>query len=140
VHIEKQFEVSCRRASAVEIAARDDTLLGLFADAETEIVGREDGRRTTRTRYTALGRSGTATFHFAFLPGGDVEFEKQCDGNVWRELRGRLSFRERGERTRVRIEMDGHTRPLVPEFTIKGPMRDQLEQMARALRERLEIG
>jgi hypothetical protein len=37
----------------------------------------------------------------------------------------------------VRIEMDGRTKPLVPEFTIKGPMRDQLERMARALREQL---
>ncbi|HEY5656407.1 MAG TPA: hypothetical protein VIY27_01325 [Myxococcota bacterium] len=140
MHLEKQFEVSCPRAAAVEIAARDETLLGLFADAETEIVGREGDRMTTRTHYTALGRPGTAIFHFTFLPEGDVEFEKQCDGNVWRELRGRLSFQKRGERTRVRVEMEGRTRPLVPEFTIKGPLRDQLEQMARALREKLELG
>ena len=140
MHIEKQFEVRCPREAAVEIAARDETLLGLFADAQTEIVACEADRKTTRTHYTALGRSGVATFHFRFLPEGDVEFEKECDGNVWRELRGRLSFRARGERTRVRIEMDGRTRSLVPEFTIKGPMRDQLEQMARALREKLEVG
>jgi hypothetical protein len=38
----------------------------------------------------------------------------------------------------VRIEMDGRTKALVPEFTIKGAMRDQIDQMARALRERLE--
>jgi hypothetical protein len=140
VHIEKQFEVECPRATAVEIAARDETLLGLFAGAQTEIVACEADRKTTRTHYTALGRSGTATFHFTFPPGGDVEFEKECDGNVWRELRGVLSFRARGERTRVRVEMDGRTRPLVPEFTIKGPMREQLDQMARALREKLEVG
>lgn len=140
MHIEKQFEVRCPRDSAVEIAACDETLLGLFADAQTEIVACEADRKTTRTHYTALGRSGTATFHFTFLPEGDVGFEKECDGNVWCELRGRLSFRAVGERTRVHVEMDGRTRPLVPEFTIKGPMRDQLEQMARALREKLEIG
>jgi hypothetical protein len=140
VRIEKQFEVKCPRTSAVEIAARDETLFGLFAEAETEIVASEAARKTTRTHYTTLGRSGTATFHFTFLPAGDVEFEKECDGNVWRELRGRLSFRAKGERTRVRIEMDGRTRSLVPEFTIKGAMREQLEQMARALRERLEVG
>jgi hypothetical protein len=40
--------------------------------------------------------------------------------------------------TRVRIEMDGRTKPLVPEFTIRSAMKDQLEQMANALRERLE--
>ena len=34
--------------------------------------------------------------------------------------------------------MDGRTKSLVPEFTIKGAMRDQIEQMAKALRERLE--
>ncbi len=140
MHIQKQFEVRCPRAAAVEIAGRDETLLGLFAEAQTEIVACEADRKTTCTRYTALGRSGVATFHFRFLPEGDVEFEKECDGNVWRELRGRLSFRARGERTRVRIEMDGRTRSLVPEFTIKGPMRDQLENMARALRETLEVG
>jgi hypothetical protein len=38
----------------------------------------------------------------------------------------------------VRIEMDGRTRPLVPEFTIKGAMQDQINQMAAALRERIE--
>jgi len=140
VRIEKKFEVRCSREAVVEIAARDETLLGLFADAHTEIVVCEADRKTTRTHYTALGRSGTATFHFTFLPDGDVEFEKECDGNVWRELSGRLSFRAAGERTRVRVEMDGRTRPLVPEFTIKGAMRDQLEQMARALREKLEVG
>ena len=69
-----------------------------------------------------------------------MEFEKVCDGNVWRELKGRLSFRERGEQTRVRLSLDGRTKPLVPEFTIKGTMRDQIEEMAAALRERLEGG
>jgi YD repeat-containing protein len=137
VHLEKQFDVKCSPQTAAEIAARDETLTSLFPDAETEIVERDAGRRTTRTRYTALGRSGTATFHFTFRDDGDVDFEKVCDGNVWRELRGRLSFRARGERTRVRIAMDGRTRSLVPEFTIKGAMQDQIEQMASALRETL---
>jgi len=138
VRLETHFDVQCSRASAVEIAARDETLKGLFPDAETEIAASEGGRKTTRTHYTALGRSGIATFHFGFLPDGDVNFEKECDGNVWRELRGTLSFREQRGRTRVRIEMEGRTKPLVPEFTIKGAMRDQIEQMARALRARLE--
>ncbi len=67
-----------------------------------------------------------------------MNFEKVCDGNVWRELKGTLRFVAEGQKTRVRIEMDGRTKSLVPEFTIKGAMRDQIEQMAKALRERLE--
>ena len=34
--------------------------------------------------------------------------------------------------------MDGRTKTLVPEFTIKGPMHDQIEQMAKALKQRIE--
>ncbi len=140
MHLEKQFDVKRSIDSAVEIACRDETLIGLFPDTKTEIVESEGTRRTIRSLYTALGREGTATFHFTYLEGGDVEFEKVCDGNVWRQLTGSLTFQEQGKRTRVRIEMDGRTRPLVPEFTIKGAMRDQIEAMATALRERIELG
>jgi len=138
MHLEKQFDVKRPREEAVAIAARDETLLGLFPDTKTEIVESSGRRRTARTTYTALGREGTATFHFEFRADGNVDFEKVCDGNVWRELRGTLMFHERSGKTRVRIEMDGRTKTLVPEFTIKGAMRDQIDQMARALRERLE--
>jgi hypothetical protein len=127
------------RARRSRSSARDETLLGLFPDTKTEIVAAEGASgRTTRTTYTALGREGTATFHFDFRADGNVDFEKVCDGNVWRELRGTLTFDEKLGSTRVRIEMDGRTKALVPEFTIKGAMRDQIDQMARALRERLE--
>ena len=34
--------------------------------------------------------------------------------------------------------MDGRTKALVPEFTIRGAMQEQIEQMATALRRRLE--
>ena len=140
MHLEKQFEVKRPREEAVAIAARDETLLGLFPDTKTELIESKGRRRTARTTYTALGREGTATFHFDFRTDGNVDFEKVCDGNVWRELRGTLTFHARSGSTRVRIEMDGRTKSLVPEFTIKGAMRDQIEQMARALRERLEEG
>ena len=138
MHLEKEFSVKRPRADAARIAARDETLLGLFPDTRTEIVEREGSRRTTCSHYTALGRAGTATFHFDFREDGDVDFEKVCDGNVWRELKGTLRFRPQGDRTRVQIAMDGRTKALVPEFTIKGAMRDQIEQMADALRRRLE--
>jgi hypothetical protein len=140
MHLEKQFDVERPRGEAVSITARDETLLGLFPDTKTEIVASSGKRRTTRTTYTALGRQGTATFHFDFRPDGNVDFEKVCDGNVWRDLRGSLTFHDRKGSTRVRIEMEGRTKALVPEFTIKGAMRDQIDQMARALRERLEQG
>jgi len=140
VHLEKEFDVRQPREVTSEIAGRDETLISLFPDTRTEIVERDGNRRTARSHYTALGRSGTATFHFTTLEDGNVEFEKVCDGNVWRELKGRLSFRERGDRTRVRLSLDGRTKPLVPEFTIKGTLRDQIEEMAGALRRTLERG
>jgi hypothetical protein len=140
VHLEKEFDVRQPREVAAQIAGRDETLVSLFPDTRTEIVEREGNRRTARSHYTALGRAGTATFHFTTLDDGDVEFEKVCDGNVWRELKGRVSFRKRGERTRVRLSLDGRTKPLVPEFTIKGTLRDQIEEMAGALRRTLERG
>jgi hypothetical protein len=138
MHVEKQFDVRCDRDTVVELVASDDMLVALFPDSETEIVARKGDRKTTRTRYRALGREGTATFHFDTLMDGNVRFEKVCDGKIWRELRGELSFEERGDKTRVKITMDGRTKALVPEFTIKGPMQEQLDGMAGALKKRLE--
>jgi hypothetical protein len=138
VHLEKSFDVKRERDVAVAAAATEEAILTLFPDARTEIVARDGDRVTARTHYTALGREGEATFHFTFLLDGGVAFEKVCDGNVWSRLRGTVSFEERGSGTRVRIEMDGSTKALVPEFTIRGPMKDQIHQMAAALRERIE--
>jgi hypothetical protein len=39
---------------------------------------------------------------------------------------------------RICIEMEGSTKSFVPEFTIKGPMQDQVEQMSLALKQRIE--
>jgi len=122
------------------IATREETLLSLFADATTEIVARDGSRRTTRTRYRALGREGVATFHFDFPPEGTIEFEKVCDGNVWQELIGAVSFHKNGEGTRVTLQLNGRTKTLVPEFAIRGEMRKQIEQMASALQACIEAG
>jgi hypothetical protein len=140
VHLEKRFDVNRPHRESIEIAAREDTLTGLFPDSKTEIVESKGNRRTAHSHYTALGREGTAKFHFTYLDDGNVEFEKVCDGNVWRELKGSLDFEEKGDRTRVRVGLTGRTKSLVPEFTIKGAMRDQLEEMVTALRERIEFG
>ena len=136
--LEKHFDVRCARDAAVAAIATEETLLELFPDTKTEIVSREGGRTTLRSHYRALGQDGTATFHFFFEPSGGLRFEKLCDGRIWRQLEGSVSFEGRGTRTRVRIQMEGRTRPLIPELAIRGPLRDQLEKMADALRERLE--
>jgi hypothetical protein len=136
MHLEKQFDLRCSPEAAAGAVADDEALLGLLPDSE--IVERDGNLRTLRSRYRALGQEGTATFHFVFGADGGVEFEKVCDGRVWRALTGSVRFEKRGAGTRVRIVMEGRTKPLVPEFTIRGPLRDQLERMARALREHIE--
>ena len=136
--LEKSFDVRCAREAALAALAREETLLELFPDTKTEIVAREAGRTTIRSHYRALGQDGTATFHFRFEPSGELRFEKVCDGRVWRQLEGSVSFTGRGARTRVRIAMEGRTKTFVPELAIRGPMHAQLEKMAGALRERLE--
>jgi len=137
VHLEKEFEVPEEPEAAYGRVARDETLLTLFPETRTELVDSEGERRTIRSHYTALGQEGVATFHFTFVPKGEVRFEKVCDGRVWRELKGTVTFLPRAGKTRVRIEMDGRTKSLVPEFTIKGAMKEQIDQMAGVLRQRL---
>jgi hypothetical protein len=138
VRLEKKFEVDRPPEFASRIASLDGTLLSLFADAKTEIVEREGDRRTTQTHYNALGREGVATFHFHSLSDGRISFEKVCDGNVWQELSGTVLFEKRGAGTQVTLKMVGRTKALVPEFAIRSPMRDQIEQMASSLRACIE--
>ena len=70
-----------------------------------------------------------------------LRFEKICDGRVWRSLDGEIRLSPVNDATtRVQIAMEGSTRALVPEFTIRAPMQSQLAQMTKALRERLERG
>lgn len=140
MRLQKQFDVSQPPDVAARIAGCDATLQQLFSDSETEIVARSDNRRTTRTHYRALGREGVATFQFVSLPEGSIAFEKVCDGNVWRELSGKLTFVKRGGGTRVTLEMIGRTKRLVPELAIRGPMREQIDTMAAALRTCIDKG
>ena len=140
MRLEKRFQVKQPREKVVELIAKDETLTGLFPDTDTRVVDSDGDRKTTVSRYRALGREGEATFHFTFLADGNVRFEKVCDGNVWRRLRGALTFEERGDATRVSIELDGKTKTLVPEFTIKGPMQEQIDQMVTALKRRMKAG
>ena len=135
---DKTFEARCDRDHAVEVVGREDTLLSLFPEGQAEVIERHGDRVTARTRYAALGRSGIATFHFDYLMDGSIRFEKVCDGKVWRELRGHLDFEESGRGCLVSLELEGSTKGLVPEFTIRGAMEEQVDQMADALRRKLE--
>ena len=135
MRLEKQFEVGKSREAAAKVVAQDSTLIGLFPDAKVEIVESRGNERTVLTHYTALGQSGTATFTFAYEESGDIRFEKHCTGRVWKELKGAVTLTARGASTRVRIATDGRTKAFVPEFAIRGAMRDQIDQMAAALRE-----
>ena len=138
MRLTKEFEVARSRADAAAVLADERTIVSLFDGAKTEVVERAGNKLTTHSTFRALGRDSDATFHFTFAPDGNVRFEKVCDGNVWKKLAGKITFEERGGRTRVRFEMDGATKGFVPEFTIKLPLEQQLDGMARALRTRIE--
>jgi len=138
MRLTKEFEVARPRADAAAVLADERTITGLFPDAKTEIVKREGAKLTTHSKFRALGHDSDATFHFTFGVDGNVRFEKVCDGRIWKKLEGKITFEERGARTRVRFELDGATKGLVPEFTIKLPLEQQLEGMTRALRTRIE--
>ena len=136
--LSKEFEVTASRERATEVLAEDDTLTSLFPDTRTDIVARSARRRTTKSSYKLLGQDGVATFHFDTQPDGSVAFEKVCDGRVWKQLCGRVTLSQRGAKLRVQIEMEGRTKGFVPEFTIKAPLQKQLDDMAKALRRRME--
>lgn len=136
--LNKEFDVGASRDRACEVLAEDATLTSLFPDTETEIIARAGKRRTTRSQYKLLGQEGEATFHFDAQEDGSVHFQKVCNGRVWKELRGSVTLHERGPKLRVRIDMEGRTKGFVPEFTIKAPLQKQLDDMARALRRRME--
>jgi carbon monoxide dehydrogenase subunit G len=140
MRLERRFRVRQPREKVIKVLDEDEALTGLFPDTDTRVVERGGDRKTTVSRYRALGREGEATFHFTFLVDGNIRFEKVCDGNVWRQLRGTLTFEEEGDGTRVSIELDGKTKTLVPEFTIKGPMQEQIDQMVKALKRRIRAG
>ena len=138
MRLSKEFDVTATRERAGEVLAEDATLIGLFPDTKTDIVARSGKRRTTKSVYKLLGQEGEATFHFDAQGDGGVTFAKVCDGRVWKELSGRVTLQERGPKLRVRIEMEGRTKGFVPEFTIKTPLQKQLDDMASALKRRME--
>ena len=133
MQLETSFAIDKTRDEVVEILFLDETLIALLP-GRSKITDRAGDRKTTSTQYTALGRNGTAIFHFRFLMDGRIRFEKECDGVVWAELSGEVRVEDQVPATRVWISMEGRTKPMVPEFAIKTPMEEQLLQMSEALR------
>ena len=136
--LDKKIQIHCEREEACALLRQDETLISLFPDTKTEIIESTENRKTTQTQYQALGRDGVATFHFDFLPDGNVNFSKVCDGNVWKKLEGKLSISKKDAGTEVGISLEGATKAFIPEFTIRSPMHEQIQQMATALQQRLE--
>ena len=134
--LEKSFSVPPSREELVPLLDDDATFCGLFP--KTRIVSRQGSRRETATPFAAMGQKRDIRFVFETLPDGNVRFEKICDDNVWRSLTGELLLEAEGGSTRVVLRMEGRTRAFVPELAIRGPMRMQIEEMARALRARLK--
>ena len=139
MQLEQHFEVDRSRDDVVALLCRDETLLKLLP-GDTEIVKSEGDHRTMRTHYQALGREGVATFDFTFLVDGNLRFEKVCDGRIWRQLSGEVEVEELGEGAELRIQLNGRTKGLVPEFTIKPSMEEQIQLMSEALRDLLSGG
>jgi len=134
---DNEFVVRRPSQEVFDILDADETIQSLFPD--TEIVSNEAGVRETLTHFSEMGIRRDIRFTFRSQPDRSIRFEKICDGNVWRALDGEIRLAESGpELTLVRLSMEGSTRALVPEFTIRTPMREQLDQMTKSLRARLE--
>jgi carbon monoxide dehydrogenase subunit G len=135
--LQKEFVVDRPRAQVAAAIDNERTLEKLLPG--TRIESRVDGVRETFTPFSSLGSSREIRFLFQTLPDGNVRFEKVCDGNIWRFLEGHIRLDAIDERmTTVQLAMEGQTRGFVPEITIRAPMREQIEQMSKALRAELE--
>lgn len=137
MEFEREFAVRRGREALVAVLRDDKSLTSLMPD--TEIVERRGKERRTLTRAHVMGQSQEIRFVFEERDDGNLGFHKICDGKVWSSLEGAVELHPVTDAlTRVRIHMEGSTRAMVPEFTIRTPMRDQIDDMARALRARME--
>jgi hypothetical protein len=135
--LENEFIVRRAQPEIASVLASDATVQSLFPD--TEIVSNKNGERETKTRVSALGAESIVRFIFRTASDGGLRFEKICDGKVWKSLVGQIRLLPVNDATtRIQITMEGSTRGLIPEFTIRGPIKEQLDQMSRALRAKLE--
>lgn len=134
--LEREFPVERGRDEIVD-ALRDDAVLAHLLP-DTRIEPGKDGSRETFTRYNALGQHRELHMIFHTEESGDLRFEKVCNGNIWRSLDGRIELESLEARvTNIRIAMEGRTKPLVPELTIRGTLESQLDQMVDSLQKSL---
>jgi len=137
MHLEKEFSVGRPRDEVVRVLDSDETIAALIPN--TRVTRKPDGRRETSTQVAVAGVQRELRFVFESRPDGNLRFSKVCDGRIWRSLEGEIALADQGgARTRVRLSMDGRTRPLVPELAISGPMKSQLDEMVEALRQRID--
>ena len=135
--LEETFVISRPPKQLLPALDDDATFTSLFP--RTRIVSHQGSRRETITQFTAMGQSRDLRFVFELDPKGVLRFNKICDGNVWRSLQGAVRLEPEGDdSTRVVLQMEGQTRTFVPEVAIRTPMRTQIDEMANALRLRLE--
>lgn len=134
--LEREFPVE-RGRDEIVAALRDDRVLAELLP-DTRIEAGKGGSRETFTRYNALGQDRELHLIFHTEESGDLRFEKVCDGAVWRSLDGCIELESLEARvTNVRIAMEGRTKSLVPEVTIRGTMESQLDQMVDSLQKSL---
>jgi carbon monoxide dehydrogenase subunit G len=137
MRLEEEFVVRKPRPEVAAILDRDETVRAMFPDAE--VIALADGTREARACFSGLGAPRDVRVQLRTDPSGDLRFDKVCDGNVWRSLSGEVRLLAVNERTtRVVVSMEGRTHALVPELTVRAPAREQLGQLARALRSCLQ--
>ncbi len=137
MRLEEEFVIRRPHAEVAALLDRDETVHAMFPDAE--VVALADGTREARAAYGGLGPTRDVRVQFRTDPSGDLRFDKVCDGNVWRRLEGEVHLLRVNERTtRVVLSLKGETRAFVPELTVRGPVREQFGQLAKALRAQLQ--
>ena len=137
MHFEREFDVH-RPLSEVASLLDDDATIECLLPG-TSVTPRADGTRETRTA-APLGQSRDVRFQFTRHAEG-LRFQKICDGNIWRSSGWRGPAGEPGDGAHPRAAAHAGTHTdLVPELTIRGPLRIQIDRMSQALRVRLERG
>ena len=140
MHLEKQFDVKRPRAEAAQRRWRDDETLAQplprheHRDRRAQGQTPHDAQPLHARSVARASRPSTSSFR----DDGDVDFEKVCDGRVWRELRGTRDASRTAARARAcASRWTGAPRRSCRSSRSAAPMQEQIEQMATALRKRL---
>ena len=132
-----EFAVALARERVLPLLSRPSTLEKLFPG--TRVQTRARGVLEATTPIQRFGAARELRILIQPLADGALRFEKVCDGNVWRFLDGRVTVEAVDDAMSiVRIAVEGQTKSFVPELTIRAPLREQLEQIAKLLRRELE--